>query len=343
MSSLLNKAVAGVNDDDEARRVLLGAAKDGLMRQAGMIPGEETSTILKTCDLEAYGANQMEAFDAAYSLAWLRNEAASNFENYQDACDVYLPRHLKPLMPKMSMARSCKALYEIVRWLNGRGWVAGSAALWTVTDGDWLPKDIDIFCRTEEFYEMLREELCELGYEGQKQSSRSFVYWTHPFYIGTFATAINLISPANEDWREIEDLLLGFDWSVAAVAIADFEDVYAYNSTSIRTNGIMDIIEEPIKRPKKLIKRLFKYMERGYTVSYTALKKMVLDGRFFNAFELIGQAANYSHNEDLKFLVYRWNTCIQDLEAEENGIDYEEYESDSGDYEFEDGDEPYSD
>src|SRR6185503_19695052 len=111
MPSPLNKAVAGTINDEEARAVLLAAAKYGLMRQAGMIPANASEWIHTLKNLSDEDINRVT--EPSYQLEVLLKASQGYFDSWNEVENLGYKLQMKPFMPLMPLAQTDNSLCEI--------------------------------------------------------------------------------------------------------------------------------------------------------------------------------------------------------------------------------------
>jgi hypothetical protein len=336
---LKSRAVIG---DDNAAELLRSAGIQSIQSRAAKIPVKNRRAKNNKSTMRALKKMNGELDLENTGLNLLRYASKCDFKDYWESVEFFKTQHLKPVMPTVPVLRFNKALYEIWRWVDGRAWIAGSAALWAAdAEADWMYGDIDIFCKSIEFYEDLKAELKEIKYMGFSKADETGEYNTkfsnHPFihqmgkhsWGAPIATpSLCLIAPVGKDWSTIENILLGFDLSICAVAIMNPRTLYAYSPQDIRHRRTDTIC---IEFPLRTLKRLFKYIQRGYSPSWDLAESLAGDNRFDDAFEVLQMTAEYTEHKGLHRLVERYLEAKNWMYAFEGDEDYhEEDEEDDG-------------
>jgi hypothetical protein len=337
MTNHISRAVTG---DENAAGLLRSVGISFLQSHAGHLP-PKTKEKPKKATLKVV----KESEDLQWELDLLRTASSVTFADYSASENYYKAHHLKPLMPLTPILRMNKPLYEVWRWVDGRAWIAGSAALWCVDptpNPKWLYGDIDIFCRSVDSYNELVEELREIGYvptiNGQYSTKFSYtIFNTQKLKYSlnlNRANQISLISPVEKDWSTVESLLLGFDISASAVAIADPSNAYAYDPDHLKMRWVQSFIS--LEYPLRTFSRILKYLHRGYSFSYHSMWQLVADGRLSREFEALRIANEYTKSEEIKSLTNLYFEVARDYEDSQSP----DYEPDEEDYYEEDY--PYS-
>jgi hypothetical protein len=315
MTKLADRATIG---DDNAAEVLRLAGIAALKKRAAQIPPDGKNIVHTLADLSDEDIRGLTIPE--WQIEELHLSTAGIFDSYYQVETLCAELRIKPFIPLMPLAQMDNSLCEILKWLNGRGWIAGSAALWAASgDKTWSYADVDIFCHSNEAYDELTEELCEsedTGGDYEEYGERSRVFLFHPFET---EQPLHLVSPLQDDWSDIANLLLGFDNSICATAIANQSEAYAFSPHDIR-NRLVDVVK--IKHRRAFLERLLRYMKRGYTVKNVAFDKMVEHGGFQEDFELLWHAASFADNTQLRHFVSEFEAANE----------YEDYDADDWDW-----------
>lgn len=325
MPNRLSRAVSG---DEKPSELLTSEGVARLKERAGHLPLITKNKPKKSALKAAQSSEDLQS-----EIFMLRKANDLSFDDYEESALYFAANHLKPLMPRMPLARLNRSLYEILRWINGRAWIAGSAALWCVdADTKWMYRDVDVFCRSVEFYEMLRSELIELECGAFETFDHSTEFYDSPFQLDElFSETVTLICPGEKDWDSVEGLLTGFDWTICAVALKDSSTAYAYSPFDVREQQFTAI---RLDYPRRSLKRLMKYANRGYYVRHAALEALALDGRVHEDFEVMNQAIQLDNPSRLGDIVRRYFRAVAEIESDDD-VDHSEYEDyDEEDYSY---------
>jgi hypothetical protein len=318
-----------VNGDEDAANVLRQLGIDALKHQAGLIPPETTATFVYEIPMGAEAVNGLE------NLMLMRRASRLSFSDYEESAEYFSQIFLNPPMPMMPLARLNKSLYEISRWINGRAWIAGSAALWCVdADANWCYGDVDIFCKSNEYAEMLCAELDEVDGNCFQENEHSTKYGDHPFP-ESFARekdTLSIIAPGEQDWSTVENLLLGFDLSICAVALASPSEAYAYSPSDVSRQAIRVI---KMSYPRKTLQRILKYQARGYFLLREGFDSLAESEKLDEEFDMLGEAASFAKAANLQNFVACYRTAVyeRDYGYDEGDYGYEDSE-DEDDYEY---------
>jgi hypothetical protein len=144
----------------------------------------------------------------------------------------------------------------LYRLLNGRGFIGGSYAGWTVSPypKQFVPNDIDIFMRSEADALSFREELRGEGYWLRQESAIAFTM-TH---YEKKKKDIQIIKPSPE-WSSFPgDVIESFDLDVCrAILIKPRLCLADYNAGSLCGKVLR------VNNPLRTLKRILKYQQRG--------------------------------------------------------------------------------
>jgi hypothetical protein len=172
-----------------------------------------------------------------------------------------LPGKAIQLPPHECSATSFVA--TVYRQLHAYGTIAGSAALWQMSNYKdntalkWQPNDVDVFCHSEQLYQACRA--IHDSYFILSENERGYVV---PLVDGT----INVLKPlTDEDWSNPYNILKDFDLTISAVALPQLDVAYLlYPEDTL--NGRINFVRVT-STPIKLIERAMKYVNRGYALS----------------------------------------------------------------------------
>ena len=190
----------------------------------------------------------------------------------------YVPGVMDELMPKPIVNRGCVlpldddyplALDLMARWCEGRAWMGGSAALWRYertkvdigADVAWDYYDMDLYAHSIEAYKDLHEELSELGAcqtVGKRNSKYENVRIGDTYYYET----VNLVCPTPADkWEQPANVLDTFDLNICQVVLGAGW-LYVMDPDGLTERRM--VYHRNMKNPMTLLKRIVKYVHRGY-------------------------------------------------------------------------------
>jgi hypothetical protein len=189
-------------------------------------------------------------------------------------------------------------LDELSKFCAGWGWIAGSAALWRYqyneTNVNWSYNDIDIFCHSESAYDAMRKKISDGDVSTENERSvkaRGFRFTTDK---PRWADSVNLIKPLPSDnWLYPANVLAGFDLTCCAVALIQPGVVFALHPDDVRKK-LIGYVGETIS-PVATVRRVFKYMKRGYKPNISLWIDMANDERILpvlSIFDELRQAAS---------------------------------------------------
>lgn len=186
------------------------------------------------------------------------------------------------LIPLASATSDTRFLDGLAAFCAGWGWIAGSAALWRylcdIGEFGWYPEDIDVFCYTESSYQQLRDTLQKAYIQVEnersvKVSGFGYIVDGRRWWVDT---PINFVKPLPSDnWRYPQNVLAGFDLTCCAVAITQPGAVFALHPKDVREK-LINYTGQTIS-PAATVRRVFKYMNRGFKASWWLWRTMAQD------------------------------------------------------------------
>lgn len=190
-------------------------------------------------------------------------------------------------------------LDEVSLSCAGWGWIAGSAALWRYQYNEanlnWSYDDIDIFCHSESIYDAMRKKISNDDVQTENERSvkvRGFRF-SIPGKKPRWVDNVNFIKPLPSDnWVYPQNVLAGFDLTCCAVALIQPGVVFAVYPDDVRKK-LIGYAGDTIS-PVASVRRVFKYMQRGYKPSITLWIDMAHDERLLpvlSIFDELRQAA----------------------------------------------------
>lgn len=157
---------------------------------------------------------------------------------------------------------------QLLTFINGRGYIAGSFAAWACSymDQCWLPNDIDIFATTDEHAASMVDEL-----------NRGSQYWEYERndLVTTFKAecepnlGIQIIKPSPA-WKTLpDDIINSFDLGVSRAVIIAPNTAICDTSAGTFYGKVLRI-----NNPLRTMKRIAKYTARGVEFSDHELLKV---------------------------------------------------------------------
>lgn len=204
-------------------------------------------------------------------------------------------------------------LDELSKFCAGRGWIAGSAALWRYqyneTNLNWSYDDIDIFCHSESVYDAMRKKISDDDVSTENERSvkvRGFRFTATKNNKPRWVDNVNLIKPLPSDnWIYPQNVLAGFDLTCCAVALIQPGVVFALHPDDLRKK-LIGYAGDTIS-PVATVRRVFKYMKRGYKPNISLWIDMANDERILpvlSIFDELRQAAEDSMVLDVVNRIY---------------------------------------
>jgi hypothetical protein len=315
---LVSRAVIG---DDNAADVLRQAGIQSMQTRAAILPAE-TRSEPKPLDEQVFRVEEAESLTIAAHERNLRKFYVDTIDlDEYGIWEKYLPRINGVVeMPVMPIVRSTWVLYEAFKFANGLGWIAGSAALWAVTDDKWMFNDIDIFAYTPEAYEELLRKMDFIAYSWSEKGKRQKKFYDCMISLAAPAglANINIINPTDSDWTNPIEFLKNFDWTIAAVALCSEKSAYAYSIRDIRAKRLSLLSSQ---YPETIVYRMLKYVQRGFELRGSVLTELLNDeqNRFTRDLRILAQSANIE-SKTLEF-IHRMVTPV----TSDGGSDQRDY------------------
>jgi len=148
-------------------------------------------------------------------------------------------------------------------------------------DNTALPSDIDIFCRDDSVFKDIYTEFDKVGLE---ESSNSLVAVTYKIpddknHLLYTPYPIQLVRSANDNGfitcGNIEEILTEFDLTIIRCGLKDEHTILA-DPTFIENEKDKELILRKVQFPPINMKRLFKYVSRGYNIpSSSEIEKVI--------------------------------------------------------------------
>lgn len=220
------------------------------------------------------------------------------------------------------------------QYCAGYGWVAGSAALWRFLQGsegavsNWEFNDVDVFCHTESAYEALvgktTNEVKEESERGIKFNGCCFVVNGRRFYL---TGDVNFIKPLpGDNWHHPANVLAGFDLSICAVVMTQPGVVYALYPDDLR-NHVMDYTGQTIA-PIATMRRVFKYMSRGFKMAPGFWYRMAADERMLPVMGILNELHGIGDSQRIAKTVMDIYLAVPD------NVVYSSYDRDDDDEDY---------
>jgi hypothetical protein len=332
MTNLVSRAV---NGDENPADILRQAGIQSMQSRAALVP-HLTDAMPPTLD-EMDSDTEDELLKAEKTLKKAGKATRLEFTNWEDAETFFRARNLKPIMPAVPVVRSDWYIKKALEFIENKGWIAGSAALWAVSDGDWRYDDIDVFAKTSAEFDELHKKLAAATpdyliekLEKQTKFALSSLFRpTVPSTIGTSLPTINLVNPCGADWNEPINFLKNFDWTICAVSLVDDGYAYAYSPEHLKQNRLMLLSRQ---YPQTIIARMLKYMKRGFHVDTDSLYILGCDETypFMRELEIINLASTIPNGEQLTIKAV-YESLLDD--GQSSGDSY--YNEREGEWEYE--------
>jgi hypothetical protein len=173
----------------------------------------------------------------------------------------------------------------------GYGWVAGSAALWrymtAAQQPSWNYGDYDVFCHSISAYEHLRGLILDRDVTDENERGVKAKHFTFidKYNRRRYLENVNFIKPLPTDnWLYPQNVLAKFDLSICAVAMVQQNVVYALYPDDLR-RGSCHYTGQTIS-PVATMRRVFKYMSRGFKLNVGFWHEMAADERMLSVMDI---------------------------------------------------------
>lgn len=217
---------------------------------------------------------------------------------------------------------------SVLKWCEGRAWVAGSAVVQALAQTPFTFGDIDVFCHSDRDYEVLKEmALARRPAKVLAENERS-VLIESPLIVHVFQIEnLNLVRPCGEDWSEPYNVLKDFDLTCSAALARNTKEAFVWK-VPVFEKYTMHAIN--LKHPAKTLGRVMKYWSRGFTPSAYLWDKLAQDERCLEMMLVMSPLADVFQSPVLDAVAY--TTRFYEPHAQSSFDEYEYYE-DEWDYE----------
>lgn len=172
-----------------------------------------------------------------------------------------------------------KPLHNIISKYNA--WICGGYARYVCSKNSKpaIPEDVDVFCKTEDDFNKIKEELKSLGITKTFETKVSISHHTKDTILFS-CPKIQLIKPRDEKklvtFGSIETILSNFDYTITRCAIiSETECIIDEDFVADEEKRMINI--KNIHCPISAVFRLSKYLNKGYHVSNMTILKLFLD------------------------------------------------------------------
>lgn len=243
-------------------------------------------------------------------------------------------------------------LWQVWQWVHGRGWIAGSAALWAYSVErnpeftQWHYNDIDVFAFDDKAYESLKAELHDDTFGFDVETEYSVKMGNPLLKIGGesayISTDVNIIRPP-EGVKWFNHCLLweSFDLNAAQCTLIAPQWVSIVGNLNTVSFGDDTNSSRPplwpsfgIKHAGIFIERVQKYVERGFrlpadfwieVLDKASAKSSTLRGEYISLISFL----NVVRKSDLKKLKMYTGEALDSLvDSPPDSYQYEEYDYD---------------
>lgn len=184
-------------------------------------------------------------------------------------------------MIQVEIINNKEILNKLFKIIDDLGFICGGFARVCVEVDNKIPcNDIDIYCKSEESFNILKNRLLENGYVIKRESGAALSY----SYVFEGDYPIQLIKPISEGHTHITDedianILNNFDFTICRVGIyKKGNDLKAMcDDDFMRDSDAKELHIKDIHCPVAEIYRILKYLRKGFSIRTFEIIKVLTD------------------------------------------------------------------